>query len=361
MLNSLYTEAINKKGKLNEPIEELSESKIDLDENWNEVAIVPSESNHVLAAGDGSYNKKKYLNFNFYAVAAESLIYDPFKTESKLSTVESVELDILPHQSFIDDRLRNMMSIFEIKTALKTFREHKIDYYMDDGSIMGDLIRPTPLEGISQEKKDEIINVVYEKIKNHINDLGPNVSSFRYKEEFKELFEDEELEEYALIRYLESLENLIALKYLLENKGKIIAISKTSSSNELFHANVPDMAILDRFTKKEGFSKPYYRKVSYKVKHDFPIENEFFRNLGFTTVFARLKDYKNIIKIEFPYYIEDEEKIKEILSILKENSTEGYPYLLKKAHKDVVISNQDMSNLSNVIGFIDKSGREMLD
>ncbi|MBR5504249.1 MAG: DNA double-strand break repair nuclease NurA [Methanobrevibacter sp.] len=362
MLNSLYTEAINKKGQLNEPIEELSESKIDLESKWNEEPIVPSKSKHILAAGDGSFNKKKYLNFNFYAVAAESLIYNPLKEKDRLSTIESVELDIMPHQSFVDDRLRNMMSIFEIRTAIKTFRDYEVDYYLDDGSILGDLIRPIPLENISQDKKQLIIDAAYEKIKSKYENIDNEFSSFNFKEEFKELFDDEEIDEYDLIRYLESLENLIALKYLLENRMKIIAISKTSSSNELFYANIPDMAILDALTRKEGFSKPYYRKVSNKIKHDFPIENEFFRNLGFTTVFARLKDNKNIIKIEFPYYIkDDEEKIKEILSVLKENSTEGYPYLLKKAHNDVVISNRDMANLSNVIGFIDKSGREMLD
>ena len=174
------------------------------------------------------------------------------------------------------------------------------------------------------------------------------------------MFEDENIDEYALITFLESLENLIALKYLLENKEKIIAISKTSSSNEIFHANIPDMAILDGMTRKQGFSEPYHRKVTYKTKHDFPIENEFFRELWFTIFFARLDDNKNIIKIELPYYTKDLDDIREVLKVLKSNSTEGYPFLLKKAHKDVVISNQDMNSLSKIIGFLDKSGREML-
>ena len=119
------------------------------------------------------------------------------------------------------------------------------------------------------------------------------------------------------------------------------------------------MAVLDRFTRKQGYSKPYYRNVTYKTKHDFPIENEFFRELWFTIFFARLEDNKNIIKIELPFYAEEEE-IKEVLSAIKSNSTEGYPFLLKKAHKDVVISNKDMDSLSKVIGFLEKSGREML-
>ena len=83
MLNSLYTEAIRKKGLINEPLEEYKETKIDIESKWHEEEIIPSDSNPVLAAGDGSYNKKKYLSFNFYAVAAQSLIYNPNDTESR--------------------------------------------------------------------------------------------------------------------------------------------------------------------------------------------------------------------------------------------------------------------------------------
>ena len=361
MLNSLYTEAIRKKGLINEPLEEYAESKIDIETNWHEEEIIQSDSKFILAAGDGSYNKKKYLSFNFYAVAAQSLIYNPNDTESKLKTIESAELDIIPHQSFLEDRLRNMMSIFEIKTAIKTFKDFDIDYYMDDGSILGDLIRPIPVEkSISPENKELIVSKVKEKLEKEIQSDELRASSYKFKEEFKDLFEDDQVDEYSLISFLESLENLIALKYLLNNKEKIVAISKTSSSNETFHANIPDMAILDRFTRKQGFSQPYYKKVTFSTKHDFPIENEFFRNLWFTVFFARLEDNKNIIKIELPFYAK-EDAIRGILSALKSNATEGYPFLLKKAHKDVVISNQDMASLSKVIGFLEKSGREMLD
>ena len=359
MLNSLYIEAIRKKGLLNEPLDELSESKIDIESKWHEEEIIPSDSNVILAAGDGSYNKKRYLSFNFYAVAAESLIYNPNETDSRLESIESAELDIMLHQSFLEERLR-MMSIFEKKTALKTFKEYDIDYYMDDGSIFGDLIRPIPLEkNISPEYKDYIVSKVNEKLEKEMESDELDISSYRFREEFKELFDEDEIDEDSLIRFLESLENLMALKYLLEYKKKIVAISKTSSSNEIFYCNVPDMAILDRFTRKAGYSKPYYREVNRKVKHDFPIENEFFRRLEFTIFFARLDDNKNVIKIELPYHA-NEEDIRKVLSVIKSNSTEGYPYLLKKAHNDVVISNQDIDSLSKIIGFLHKSGREML-
>ena len=77
-------------------------------------------------------------------------------------------------------------------------------------------------------------------------------------------------------------------------------------------------------------------------------------------IFARLENNKNIIKIELPFYaLEDE--IRDILYIIKSNSTEGYPFLLKRAHNDVIIKNKDIKSLSQIIEFTDKSGREMLD
>lgn len=452
MLDSLYTEAIKKKGLISEPIKEIEESKIDLESNWFNEEIPLLDNKPIISAGDGSYNKKKYLAFNFYAVAAESLIFNPNETGGdKLKTIESVELNITEHHNYLEERLRNMMSVFEKKTAIKTFKEYDIDYYLDDGSLMGDLIRPIPADkSLSPEFKQYLINQVKEVIEDDIEN-SDEIRLIDFKNEFKDIFqqnitfsskskaksednelsednsgndlksednelsndkydgdlkshvnnnsidssgnqkiedgidknqstlesfllvenqseeentngnnlENEQLDEADLISFLETIENLIALKHLLKNKRKIVAISKTSSSNGLFHANIPDMAILDRFTSKEGFSKPYYRKVSSKVKRDFPIGNDFFRELTFTIFFARLKDNKNIIKIELPYYAKEED-IKKVLSDIKRDSTDGYPFLLKKAHHDVVITNQDMVSLSNIIGFLDKSGREML-
>ncbi len=372
MLNSLYSEAIKKRGKINNKIDVLDQTKtIDVDKVWFEEPISPSGNKVVVAAGDGSYNKKKYLGFNFYAVSAVSFIYD-----DKLDKIEASELDTIEHSSFLEDRLRNIMGVFEIKNAIKTINEFDIDYYLDDGSLLGDLIRPFPVENkLSSNTKEDIINVFKDKIEAEIKDNSLGLSSSKFKEDFKELFnldnidldnidessidKDLNIDEEDLIIFLENIEKLIALSYLLKNNKKIIAISKTSSSNDLLHANVSDMAILDKFTRKQGFSKPYYKYMSTEMKRDFPVENEFFRNLVFTVFFARLEDYKNIIKIELPYKAEEDE-IRKILSDLKRDSVEGYPYLLRKAHKEVVIKNVDMDNLAKIIGFYDKSGREML-
>ena len=54
------------------------------------------------------------------------------------------------------------------------------------------------------------------------------------------------------------------------------------------------------------------------------------------------------------------EEVFDIVEKLKKFSTEGYPYLLKKAHKDVVISNRNVAELINIVNVNAKSGREML-
>lgn len=353
MLDLLYTEALKKKSSINLSVDEIFEKKIDIKSEWNSKKIEPSEFDFILAAGDGSFNKKKFIGFNFYAVGAETLVYTPHAETSRIETIETVEVDIMSHQYFIEDRLRNMMATFEIKTATKSFEEYDIDYYMDDGSILGDLIRPIPTEkNIPIEYKNSILRSIHDNI-------NTNIFSINLKEEFKDLLENEEIDENTLLTFLENLEHLIALKYLLNNKEKIIAVSKTSTSNDIFHGNVPDIALFDRFTKDEGYSNPYYKKVTNEVKHDFPIEDDFFKNMWFTVFFVRLENNKNVIKIELPYYAKEEE-IENIISILKSNATDGYPFLLKKAHNDVVIKNKDINSLSQIIEFIDKSGREML-
>ena len=349
MLDSLYSEAIRKKDILNSKVEDIFDEKIDIEKNWNSEKIPPSSIDYIIAAGDGSFNKKKFLGYNFYAVAAESLIFNPH--DSKLETVESIDLDILPHQKFIDDRLRNMMGVFELKTAVKTLKDYDVDFYMDDGSILGDLIRPLPYyETVGSDILKKIYDITTQS----------NITSLNFKEEFSHLFEKNKNKEKDLISHLENIERLIVMKQLLNHNEKIIAISKTSTSTDIFHSIIPDMAILDKFTEGEGYSKPVYKKLNSEVKRDFPVSNNFFRNLWFTIVFARLEKNKNIIKIELPYHA-NENEIKRILSIIKSNSTEGYPFLLKKAHHDVVIKHKDIESLSQIIEFIDKSGREMLD
>ncbi len=357
MLESLYSEAIKKRNSISEKIENFEKYDLNIFKYWNNEKINDFDDIFTIAAGDGSKHEKKFLSFYFYAIAAESLIYT-----DELSTIESSHIDILSHSKFASDRIRNYMGLFEVKNALKAIKTYDIDYYFYDGSILGDLIRPHPLEkDIPQNIRQKILDLGENLINKEIEDiknLEVEISSVKIANNIlKEKFE--EFNDYNPIIYLENIEKLLTLVHLLKYNKKIIAISKTSTANDYFGKDIPDIAIFDKYTKSTGYSEKIEQPVSTTIKHEFPVEDAFFKSLTFTIFYLRLEENKNILKIELPYKAEQED-INNIIRVLSKDSVEGYPYLLKKVHHDVVIKRKDIDQLSKIIGFYEKSGREML-
>lgn len=352
MLNSLYIKAASKRGSIKEIIPELEGNSI-VSDNWSEKNITSSDDEFSIGAGDGSFNKKKFLGFNFYAVAAESLIFD-----GQLKTIEQSDIDRFPYLSYLDEFLSNYMSIFELKCCLSSLEEYNVDYYLIDGSIYGDLQNPFPkgVETSAKAKKELIsatLNDFEEMVKN------PSDKSVYSPKLFNKYFKIYREYKYPYTLYLTTIERLVVLKEILKNPRKMIAISKSSSNNDIFHSNMPDIAIFDKYTQKEGISKVIRKKVSKDINTTFPVFDEFFKDLKFTIFYLRLADYKNVLKVELPYEASMAE-IEEIATKLKKFSTNGYPYLLKKAHNDVVISDKNIKELINIAKVREKSGREML-
>ena len=357
MLESLYEEAIRKKGTIQEQIEDYEHKDLDLSGYWTEKTIPLPLKDHVMSAGDGSKNQKRFMSFYLYAVAAETLIFNPNKNP-KLKTLELTDIDTLPHQRYLDERLSNFMSLFEIKNAIKVLEEEKdLDYYLFDGSIYGDLIRLFPSQhNIPKDIRNQIANKIYLQIKDGVEENDTNIIS-------KGLLDDVEFEEdlqnFEVDIFLENIEKSLLLKRLLLKKEKIVAISKTSSSKEFFNSNVPDIALLNGYSTGEGYSSLRHRIVSQDVRPNFLIGNDFFKSLEFTIFYARLAPNKNVLKFELPYHASEEECL-QVLSDLKKDSVGGYPYLLYKAHHDVVIQNNDMNSISSIVDIIERQGREML-
>lgn len=352
MLNSLYIKAASKRGSIKEIMPELEGNSI-VSDNWSEKNITSSDDEFSIGAGDGSFNKKKFLGFNFYAVAAESLIFD-----GQLKTIEQSDIDRFPYLSYLDEFLSNYMSIFELKCCLSSLEEYNVDYYLIDGSIYGDLQNPFPkgVETSAKAKKELIsatLNDFEEMVKN------PSDKSVYSPKLFNKYFKIYQEYKYPYTLYLTTIERLVVLKEILKNPRKMIAISKSSSNNDIFHSNMPDIAIFDKYTQKEGISKVIRKKVSKDINTTFPVFDEFFKDLKFTIFYLRLADYKNVLKVELPYEASMAE-IEEIATKLKKFSTNGYPYLLKKAHNDVVISDKNIKELINIAKVREKSGREML-
>ncbi|MBI5458397.1 DNA double-strand break repair nuclease NurA [Methanobacterium sp.] len=347
MLDLLYEKALKKKNEINERLKEIENIDADVSNCWNDFPIQESSEDITIAGGDGSLKKHKLLSSIFYAIDAESLIYN----KQGLQKVESSEIDIMHYHKHAEDRIRSYMGIFEIKNALKSFEEYDVDLYLFDGSLLGNLIRPFPLEKeLTNEAKEKIRENYALPLEKELTRSDVEISSSKFSND---------LESENEMIYLENLENIMVVSNFLKKK-KIVAISKTSTSNDYFpKSKFPDIAIFDRKTIKQGFSVPKHVKVSEYKRDYFPVRNEHLRNLTFTIFYARLEDNKNLLKIEVPY----EANKKDIIPILKhvqKISAEGYPVLLKKAHNDVVIKKGDLERLSLMIGFSEKQARPKL-
>ena len=355
MLNSLYEKAITKRGFIFD-IESDSDIESQLEHRWFDRQIGESKADFSIAAGDGSFNKKQFLTTNFCAVGAESIMYD-----GEIKKIDDCDIFEIPHVSFLDELLSNYMAIYELKCALRTLKEYDIDYYMFDGSILGDLENAFP-RGAKLPSK----------IKNNLDDslLGEFRSRLKVRK-YGLLFPDicDDLKLYELPReensniinetnlHMAAVEKIILLYELLQYRKKIISISKTSSDNDLFHWNIPDIAFLDKFTKKQGMSI-IKNRIVYKSA-PFQYFNDFFKSLTFTVFYVRLQDNKNVLKVELPYEASKEE-VFEIIRKINVLSVQGYPYLLNKAHNDVVITNRNMKELMKIAKIYETTNREVM-
>ncbi|WP_414468927.1 DNA double-strand break repair nuclease NurA [Methanobacterium sp. ACI-7] len=354
MLDSLYEKALEKKDELNYRLEQdFKNINIDPYEFWVNEDINEEELDITISGGDGSRYSKEFMSFALYAVGAECLVYN----SNGLESVECCDIDILRPYSYVKNRLDNYMRILEVKTNLKSLQLYDIDLILFDGSILGDIIRPSPLENMLPDISREMIQSKYlEKLEDSLKSQNVQIMSPKLFNLIETDFKKRKLE--AMI-YLESLENLVSLKSFLEKTNNIAAISKTSARSDYFGSYIPDMAIFDSFNKKQGYTKPKHFKISEIGNRKFPIYDEFFKELTFTIFYARLDNFKNVIKVELPYKA-DEEEIRRVLGKIKCVCADGYPHLLKKAHHDVIVKRTDLEMITRIMGFLEKTGREML-
>ena len=356
MLNSLYEKAIAKRGFIPD-LESGTDIESQLEHKWFNRFIDESKADLSIAAGDGSFNKKKFLTTNFCAVGAESIIYD-----GEIKKIDDSDIFDISHVSFLDELLSNYMAIYELKCALRALREYDVDYYMFDGSILGDLQNAFPrgakLPAKIRDNLDDTILHEFERLF-QIRKYGLIFPEIRDSFKLVDLPSREEdmnkIEEYNL--QLASVEKIILLKELLQYRKKIISISKTSSDNDLFHWNIPDIAFLDKFTKKQGMTIIKYKSVYEKAP--FPYFNDFFKSLTFTIFYVRFQDNKNVLKVELPYRASKDE-VFEIIKKINVLTVQGYPYLLNKAHNDVVITDRNMKELIKIAKIYETTNREVM-
>jgi hypothetical protein len=348
MLEHLLEVMVTKKEDILKKLEEIEKRKKEIKPPWEDFKINEVKGKRI-AAGDSSINWTDLRTFTLYAVASQVFYFD-----KKLENVGACDIDILWPCTRSEERLRFYMHIFEIKAYLQAVKKFNPDHILLDGSLIGMLVRPFPsIFEPPLEVRTEIEDKFLKKIETNIEN-GIEIYSKKLWPVVEKEFPDFKI---GAMCYLEYLEHLLSIYKLLSKAGdKLIAIGKTSRANDYFNLSIPDMAIFEKFSKKEGLSQPL--QVG-SIKWKFPILDEEFKKFSFTIFYSRLEERKNILKFEVPLEI-DEKIAKEILENIKSISTNGYPYLLKKAHSEVIIRKKDIEHLVKVFGLVEKVGREML-
>jgi NurA-like 5'-3' nuclease len=314
----------------------------DYKDRWQNLELIEKKAK--IGAEDGSINHKKYKSIVLYAVNASAPLYNGKITDHQFS-----DIDILYPYREITNRLDIYRTIFEFKASLQIINE--VDLFLIDGSIYSDLVVPRNLGvGLSKKERDEVMEFLPEieetsEVEIVSKRLAPGIKGPN---------------KFAKIAYLEYLEYISALKRFIEQgRDKVVGVSKTSSTSS-FEEGMPDIAVFDEISNEPGFGFANDRTKILQKK--FPIHEEFFRNYIpiFTYFYARLEKNKGVFMMEVPKEEIKEKDIIDLLSKMRSISVDGYPYLLRKAHKDAVITNKDIDKFAISLGINELTGREAL-
>ncbi|RMF90748.1 MAG: DNA double-strand break repair nuclease NurA [Methanobacteriota archaeon] len=341
MLDLTYRVLAEKKPKVRQRIDELldHDSLKVFEERWRTRTFAPRRTR--VGGGDGSINHRRYRNLVIYAVNATAFVYD-----GGLSRCDAADIGILHPYYQVEERLHLYRAIYELKTALTVLDQ--VDLFLIDGSLLSDLKALKRLEmGLSKEAKQEVLELLPEIE----GSSGPGIASARL---MGRLSREEGFREKAgfleYIEYLSCLEKLITAGI-----DKVVGISKSSTRSRL-GGDLPDIAVYGEVTRRAGYSQPETEVVARR----FPVYDELFRSLVFTVTNFRLEEGKEVYMLEIPREA-DEEEVTGILETIRSVSVGGYPYLLEKAHKEVVIKNSDMERIITGLGVIERTGREVLE
>jgi NurA-like 5'-3' nuclease len=337
MLDATYETFAKKRQTIRRKIQKLKTRSTlsNYREQWH--PLEPEPRSRVVGAEDGSANHRKYRSLVFYAVNALALVCDDGIKEYKYSDV-----DLLYPYRDVENRLGIYRSILEVKASLQAL--DRAELFLIDGSIFSDLVTMRAPEGLSRKETQEVVELLPE--------LETSDAAIASKKLAGKVRGGNRLEKLVFLEYLEYLS---ALQRLLEKGyGKLVGISKTSTRAELGEG-IPDMAVFEEVTSEPGFSEPY----SKLLNKSFPVYEDFFRSFVFTTCYARFEERRNVFMVEFPREIK-KKKIRECLSAISATCVAGYPYPLRKAHREVVIGDRDMQRFALALGIAEKTGREVL-
>ncbi len=282
-----------------------------------------------------------------------------------------------------EDRIRILRSTLELKLTVKSAERVNPEVVLLDGSLISLTKEPMFVglmrgkEGLYLLDESERVEIV-DRIKNELPlekflresdkvytaDMNTYMdrwsAAIRIAGDFSESSLEVSRLEWLIMSLMERVEHFMVLSRLLSLPGdvRVIAISKRSSSKELFRRFAPDISLISAYTRETGFTSPMIEEV--KLPKYF--QDRICRKV--TVFYARLHEKANPLRIEVLGEL-DQGSISEVLDFLSTISVNGYPYHLRMSHEMAKITRGHLRAVRGVLGsdfwkmcFL--SGREML-
>jgi len=355
LIPELIEYALQHREEILENAQSLRVNKKDAIERWIKYNPSSFEREFRVSATDGSLNFMEFRGFMLYAINAVSILYSRNGFEKEVKTGK---VGLLPPSENVLERVRAQMGILEAKTTLNLIEEGELDLSLIDGSFISFLVK---LRGIENDIK-MFINLDPDFMEKYINAINEPKLDILAEEKATDII-GRDLDTDVLLNSMLTLEKVELLNVLIKlfrrYGGKLVAISKTSTSRRYFRYSLkPDLVIFDKLTQNTGFSKPNVVKLSLpKALKNYL---DFSEDLMFTVFYARLEPREQVFRIEV-FGERSMEDIKKLLDDLSVFTVRGYPYPLRRAHQEVEIRGEDMLRIYRILSlYHEERGREVL-
>ncbi len=371
---------------------ELSQLALSLNEEINRDDVLskwknytPSPKYSYVVAEDGSYNRKHYLGFYLYSVSGYAVGFKKDGTFSEEVTGD-INLSVIKKTDTVDQFLRMLMFLCELKALLRLSLREKPDFLIIDGTLSSRFITIFPKTDwfSGEEFEGKIASIAGEFIpllKENLFDEDITAFSHKVKRKVIERLNSEFGEKglrrdvieatLSKLAYFEYLLLLHTLFYGLDWNPIVIGIAKTSHSTEIFNKSIPDLRIFHQVINQTGYSHPYIYLNLEEIKWEFSqvfeyLEEDIAYQLKEITIkyfYGKYEEGRTISLIELyenPGHMDI--KPEHILDVLSYFSVEGYPFPLRKADKEVRITHKDMDFIESLLGLQrEVHGREGLE
>ncbi|MEB3860463.1 MAG: DNA double-strand break repair nuclease NurA, partial [Desulfurococcales archaeon] len=349
--------------------------------------LPPPESNRGFAAIDGGSRVADYEAFSIYMVRAKSVCLKPRNEEYvSCGRLSAADVGLLLPPYYEEERTSIYREILEAWVAARVLERSRPEMILMDGSLTPIVARRRPHHGLLREDEEATVSKLrelgiadsMEEIVAWLqeqHDRAPLIAPYLASR----LALDELLgsDDTGWLSFLEWLEKLVAYRRLFEeafNRGsRIVFVSKSSRSTELFEKALPDVYYLRRISPfKTGYTRPKLSRGALELRRLREVSGRFYpesmglrdfydKRLASLAFYVRLESGAPILRVEvvIDASLEGiqrlegslESMVAAVVSKLRGMPvSNGYPLILKMAHMEARIDAEDSRRVEEALG-----------